>query len=139
MPEESAYSSADFGSKYEFCLEPDWWKEGVDYSEIVERNASPSPSALEQEFNERADRWRRQTGVQSSPTKRFLHEDYQIIMTMGREVIPLILKRLKNQPDEWFWALKHLARKDVAAGKFTFDEAAKAWLQWGITNGYITE
>jgi hypothetical protein len=93
---------------------------------------------FEQEFSERADRWEKDTGFYSSPTKRFLHEDYQIIMTMGDAVIPLILKRLQNRPDDWFWALKHLARKDMAAGIDNFDEAVQAWLRWGIEKGYIS-
>src|SRR6267378_3684054 len=63
---------------------------------LEERKAS---SDLEKEFNERADRWEEQTGFQSSPTKRFMHEDYQTIMTMGDDVIPLILKRLQTKPN----------------------------------------
>jgi len=94
-------------------------------------------SDLEKEFNERADRWEKQTGIYSSPTKRFLHEDYQTIMTMGEPVIPLILKRLQTKPDDWFWALKHFARKDAAIGKDNFKDAVEAWLEWGLESGYI--
>jgi hypothetical protein len=95
-------------------------------------------SPLEKEFSERADRWEKQTGIYSSPTKKFLNEDYQIIMTMGKDVIPLILKRLQTKPNDWFWALKHFARKDVAFGIDNFNGAVQAWLDWGIKQGYIS-
>lgn len=95
-------------------------------------------SDLEKEFTERADRWEKQTGIYSSPTKRFLHEDYQTIMTMGESVIPLILKRLQTKPNDWFWALKHFARKDMALGNDSFSGAVKAWLDWGIEKKYIS-
>jgi hypothetical protein len=95
------------------------------------------PLELEAEFNERADRWQKDTGMHSSPTKRFMHEDYQTIMAMGEAVIPLILGRLQEKPGNWFWALKHLAKQDVARGIDNFDEAVEAWLQWGVTEGYL--
>ncbi len=111
------------------------FKYGAEFEETVEAGAA---SKVSKEFNERADRWQRHTAAQSSPTKKFMHEDYQIIMTMGEAVIPLILKRLQSEPDEWFWALKHLAKgEDAAIGQDNFDDALKAWLHWGRQKGYI--
>jgi hypothetical protein len=94
-------------------------------------------SELKDEFNVRADRWRRETSFQSSLVAKFMHEDYQTIMAMGTPVIPLILKRLKTAHEHWFWALKHLARKDIAGDADNPTDAAKAWLKWGKENGYI--
>lgn len=110
---------------------------GVDASDREEPNA-PASAEMEREFNERADRWSRETGIQSSPTKRFMHEDYQTIMSMGRAAIPLILRRLQTNPDDWFWALKHLARDDAAKGAQDFGAAVRAWLDWGREQGYIS-
>ncbi len=138
MEDEKIGSCSDFGPKYDFCLDAGWWKEGISYSVAIESATSLSqPSLLEKEFNERADRWQKETGFQSSPMKRFMHEDYQIIMTMGEDVIPIILKRMQTNPDDWFWALKHLARHDAAQGKETFEDAVKAWLDWGRKEEYI--
>jgi hypothetical protein len=92
---------------------------------------------LQAEFNERADRWARETAMHSSPSKRFMHEDYQTIMSMGEAVVPLILRRLETVPDDWFWALKHLAREDAARGEQTFSAAAAAWLDWGRKKGFM--
>jgi hypothetical protein len=93
---------------------------------------------LEDEFKERADRWRRDTSFQSSLAAKFLHEDYQVIMAMGPHVIPLILNRLKTEHEQWFWALKHLAKgEDAAKGTDNPTDAVKAWLKWGRKKGYI--
>ena len=94
-------------------------------------------SELASEFNTRAERWKRQTAVHSSLSVKFMHEDYQSIMAMGEPAIPLILRRLENSPDHWFWALKHLARKDVAQDTNNVKDATKAWLDWGRKKHYI--
>ena len=96
-------------------------------------------SQLEEEFNERADRWARETGIHSSPVIRFMHRDYQSIMARGEDVIPVILNRMKKQPDDWFWALEHIANFNAASGVDGFDGAVDAWLKWGVANGYISE
>jgi hypothetical protein len=140
MDDDTIESCPEFGPQYKFCPDGDWWKQGISYENAALRAESDDSqlSSLEKEFNERADRWESQTRIYSSPTKRFLHEDYQIIMTMGQPVVPLILKRLKTKPNDWFWALKHFARKDEALGKDTFEDAVRAWLDWGINKGYIS-
>lgn len=98
----------------------------------------PENAQLENEFNERADRWARETGIHSSPVIRFMHKDYQSIMAKGKSVIPLILNRMKTQPDDWFWALQHIANFDAASESLDFDGAVNAWIKWGVDNGYIS-
>jgi len=102
-------------------------------------STAESPSSLELEFSERADRWEMETGIHSSPVIRFMHKDYQAIMAKGPQVIPLILKRMKNNPDDWFWALKYLAGEDAAANVHGFEAAVRAWLKWGADHGYISK
>lgn len=93
---------------------------------------------LKAEFNERADRWRKETSFQSSLVAKIMHDDYQAIMTMGTPAIPWILERLKKAPEHWFWALKFLAKKDVAEGAESPSAAARAWLQWGKDKDHIS-
>jgi hypothetical protein len=140
MNDETIESCPEYGADYRFLPEADWWKQGVSYETASDRRytAPTSQTSLEKDFNERADSWEKKTRSYSSPTKRFLHEDYQIIMTMGQDVVPYILKRLQKKPNDWFWALKHFARKDVAAGKDTFEGAVQAWLKWGVDEGHIS-
>jgi hypothetical protein len=94
-------------------------------------------SQSELDFNERAERWIRDTSFQSSLVAQFMNEDYQTIMAMGERVIPLILRRLQKAPESWFWALKHLAGEDVAKNTDNPADASKSWLNWGRKKGYI--
>lgn len=121
------------------------WIEAQDRMEVCEKKL-PNPRAgypdprvpnLVREFTERAERWRRETSFQSSLVAQYMHEDYQYIMARGVEVIPLILERLQKAPENWFWALKHLAGEDVAKDTDNLRDAVNAWLLWGRKKGYI--
>lgn len=96
-------------------------------------------SQVEQEFSILAETWYRETLHSSAYLDKILHPAYQRIIGLGKDVIPLILRELQDQPCEWFWALRALTGKDATspemAGKR--DEMAKAWLSWGKENGYI--
>jgi hypothetical protein len=94
-------------------------------------------SDFEREFNSRVDRWRRDTAFHSSLAAKFMHEDYQTIMAMGERVVPLILERLQKYPEPWFWALKHIAKEDVAKSSDSPGDASRLWLKWGRLKGYI--
>ncbi len=68
-----------------------------------------------------------------------MHKDYQSIMAKGTQVIPLILERMKKNPDDWFWALRYITDEDPASNADGFDAAVRAWLKWGEDNGYIAK
>ncbi len=82
--------------------------------------------------------WKSETRHISSITERAMHPYYQQIIGMGEKVIPLLLLQLEKQPDQLFWALKAITRKDPVQpnqrGKIK--EMAQAWLKWGKENGY---
>lgn len=103
---------------------------------IVDANktkAKGSCSKLEKEFNELAALWKRETSFLSSPGAKVTHPAYQRIMAMGEIALPWIMADLRKQPGHWFYALRFIAGKDVAAeaGAKTFSEAREAWLHWG--------
>jgi len=101
--------------------------------------AYPKHSAFEEEFQQLANRWKRETAFYSNLSKIVLHADYQRIMAMGPDVIPLILRDLSQKPAHWFWALHNLVRagQDPAEGLTTIEEARQAWLAWGRDNNYL--
>ena len=108
--------------------------------EEVESPAEPEPiTSLELEFNQRADRWERETAIHSSPAAKYLHKDYQFIMAKGEKVIPLILTRLERSRKDWFWALQHIAGEDENPAKDAenFDDAVRAWREWARRKNYI--
>jgi len=93
----------------------------------------PQDSQLEKEFNERADRWERESSIHSSPGEKFFHRDYIRIIGKGERVVPFILKRLEKSKKDWLWALEHIIpeEENPAKGIEDFRDAVQAWLDWG--------
>ena len=94
---------------------------------------------LEQEFNELAQLWYRETRMLSSVQQIVLHPAYQKIIGMGVDAVPLILEELQREPDQWFWALEAITEENPvpaeAAGKVRL--MADAWIEWGRQHGFI--
>lgn len=93
----------------------------------------------ERHFVELAEEWREDTAFTSALTDIILHPAYQRIIGMGPESIPLILRELQSNPEQWFWALRALTGEDPVdaedAGRVR--KMAEAWLDWGRRQGYI--
>jgi hypothetical protein len=53
-------------------------------------------------------------------------------------VVPLLLRELEREPDQWFWALKGINGADpVPSGShIPLRERARLWLEWGQQQGY---
>jgi hypothetical protein len=53
----------------------------------------------------------------------------------------MILEELRREPDHWFWALEAITLANPvppeAGGKV--EEMARAWIEWGIREGYISQ
>jgi hypothetical protein len=99
--------------------------------------------SLSDRFREQADKWARETRHLSSPTQMMSHPSYQAILGMAsenkREVIRLLLGDLKQNRNEWFWALSYLTQsnpiKPADAGKM--DRMIEAWVEWGREHNFI--
>lgn len=96
-----------------------------------------TPSELEKEFQSHAQKWKQETFFISSLDDMCVHPSYQRIIGMGRQVVPLILHELEQEPDHWFWALNAITGEDPAQSENTVEGAATAWLKWGKERGYI--
>lgn len=92
---------------------------------------------LETTFSELAEKWRNETQMMSSITKKSKHPAYQEIISMGTPVLPLILRELKHQPDHWFWALVAITGQNPVSPQSNFDRAVETWLEWGKNRGLI--
>jgi hypothetical protein len=94
--------------------------------------------SVEAKFYRLALEWKSRTSHFSTVSKRSMHEAYQRIIGIGPEAIPLILRELKNNPDDWFWALNAITEEnpipEESEGKI--NEMTKSWLQWGRDNGF---
>ncbi|NJK67279.1 MAG: hypothetical protein HC941_12695 [Microcoleus sp. SU_5_3] len=99
--------------------------------EKLEHSDIQTQHSLEDTFLELAEKWRHDTEMLSSPTKKLKHPAYQKIISIGKPVLPLILRELERQPDHWFMALSAIAKQDPVSPEDNFKQAVEAWLQWG--------
>ena len=91
---------------------------------------------LEQEFNELAEQWYRETKMLSSVHQMVLHPAYQKIIGMGKEAL-FIFRELKRTRGHWLWALAMITREDHAKPGENFRNVVDSWLVWGQKMGYI--
>ncbi len=84
-------------------------------------------------FQRLATEWKRKSRHMSNTAQMAILPSYQRIIGMGMDAVPLILKELEREPDQWFWALEAITEADPvpaeAKGKVTL--MAQAWLEWG--------
>ena len=88
---------------------------------------------LEWRFNNLAKKWKSETAHHSMMSNIVLHRSYQEIIGLGRDVLPLILKKLSIEPNHWFWALRAISGEDPvpACDVGKFNAMRDAWLKWG--------
>ena len=88
---------------------------------------------LERHFNDLSEKWKSETAHHSVMSNIILHRSYQEIIGLGRDALPLILRKLSTEPNHWFWALRAISGEDpVPAGDIgKFDAMRNAWLNWG--------
>jgi|GEM_PF-3056886 len=90
-------------------------------------------------FNELAKKWKKETRGMSTTIHMTMNDNYLDIMAMGPAVIPFILMELKQHPDHWFVALRHLTKSDPVVEEDRGDlmKMTKAWLDWGHREGLV--
>lgn len=101
---------------------------------------------LESTFNALADKWERETAYYSLIGNMVQHYSYQLILNMGNEAIPLILRRIERNGGLWYHALETITGTKSPAGiselkterwhAIDITEVNSAWLQWGKEQGY---
>jgi hypothetical protein len=102
---------------------------------IATNTGFPSAS-MARLFHEHAERWKNETGHLSSVTWMTTHPSYLRVIGFGQDVLPLILKELKEHPDHWLVALNAITREDPAPEAATFREAVATWIKWGERRGF---
>jgi hypothetical protein len=105
--------------------------------EMVMATTSAGPER-EQRFADLVAAWKRERGPHSSSARLAEHPAYQQIISMGPEVVPLLLRELEREADHWFRALFTLtgANPVPAESQGKVPEMAAAWLRWGREQGY---
>jgi len=105
----------------------------VGWLDLETTEVAGATDALRERFERLAARWQRETARSSSVEDRVEHPAYREIISMGGEVVPLILQDLAKTPRMWGPALEAITGADPVlaehAGKL--DKIAEDWLQWG--------
>ena len=112
--------------------------------EAIEHTVKPITRQLnpiESRFNILTKYWKRDTLALSSTTDIVNHISYQQVIGMGYEVLPYILKNLKNEGGYWYWALKAITGTDPVKMKDrgNIKNMKKAWIDWGKELEFINE
>jgi len=81
--------------------------------------------------------WKSETSMSSSTQDISMHAAYQRIIGLGRQAIPLVLRELQMDPDQWFWALEAVSRENPANEDDEFDVRVQKWINWGRDRGYL--
>jgi hypothetical protein len=110
---------------------------------VLTRPVTVESKRLDQRFREQSDKWAQETQHLSSPNQMMAHPSYQAILGMAsenkREIIRLMILDLKQNRNEWFWALSYLTQdnpiKHSDAGKM--DKMISAWVNWGLEHNLI--
>lgn len=91
-------------------------------------------------FNHLAAQWIQETAALSSPIAMAMNPNYQQIIGMGPDVVPLILQRLSEKYEHWFWALEAITAENPIHPEHVgyVKLMAQDWLNWGIVKGLYT-
>lgn len=94
---------------------------------------------IERTFHDLLDKWREETSFVSSVEKMAMHPAYQQIIGMGKEIVPLILRELQQEPDHLYWALSAITRENPVRPEEAgdLDKMTVSWLRWGIERELI--
>jgi hypothetical protein len=88
-------------------------------------------------FDKLVAQWKGDTSFASSTTDMFRHPAYRAIIGMGQVVVPLLLRELGREPDQWFHALKEITGADPVpiAQRGNLRQMTEAWIRWGRSHG----
>jgi hypothetical protein len=112
---------------------PTDWPEGT---ELDVQKSTNGIVDLEQRFRRLKTQWKGETLVLSDPGKIMGHPAMRAIIAMGEDVVPIILRDLRDEPSLLVWALPKIVG---ANPPFTGnnDRMIEAWLQWGREKGLL--
>jgi hypothetical protein len=93
---------------------------------------------VEERFQRLAAAWHEAVAHHSSTTVRNDHPAYQEIISMGPQVVPLLLRDTEENHTHWFQALRQITGADPIPESATgnIPKMAEAWLRWAKDSGY---
>ena len=89
-------------------------------------------------FYSLAASWKENVRHLSDTNEICMEEHYQQIIGMGEVALQFIFMELREDVENWFWALKAITRNDPVpeAYRGRMDLMSKYWLEWASKHGY---
>ena len=105
---------------------------------VREAGAASDELPVDRAFMLLSEKWKRETAIVSSVTKKIRHPAYREIIALGAEAVPLIIAELLRRPDHWFAALEEITGENpvTPSDRKQVSNAADAWMRWGASKGY---
>lgn len=94
---------------------------------------------IEATFHKLANEWEEETSSTSSLSALAAHPKYRDIVDLGRDVVPFLLRDLRDRGRFWFPALYEITKVKPfdASDERRFSRMKEAWLTWGTKNKLI--
>lgn len=110
---------------------------GLSSSGAPLRDGTKAEKRAERDFNSLLREWEEATAVYSFSGARLAHPAFRKIIALGRQAIPHILRRMKDDPSLWSEALVEITGSDPVPDEVTnLNAVAKTWLAWGRLHGF---
>jgi len=103
------------------------------------RSDAVKNDAVRDKFLVLAEQWRNETGHKSKFYNSYMNKNYQKIMVLGADVVPVILEELQKEPDHWFWALEIISGENPVEDNHVgqFELMVNDWIEWGKNKRYL--
>ncbi len=84
----------------------------------------------EHRFRDHLIRWEKRTMFLSSINAIIENEDFQAIVSMGYQAVPLIIREIESHPSTLVWALNLIYKQKITNDpKATISDACKQWVK----------
>jgi len=102
-------------------------------------NVTRVNNSIKRQFELYASKWKEEVGGHSIPLYKISNPNYLNIIGMGKDALPYILKDLEKDSDDWFVALKSIAKENPVSREDMGNrkKMREAWLEWGKSQQLI--
>jgi hypothetical protein len=86
-------------------------------------------------FDELYKKWSNNTMFYSNPKMIIEDENFQSILNLGEQAVPLILNKIEEEPSQLVWALNIITEKQMSNNSMiSISDSCKRWVKYGKQN-----
>ncbi len=108
------------------------------YPHVFSDRGDGTDNVNRRRFASCASQWRRETSHYSSTSRKRRNRSYYEMLSLGEEIIPFALERLRDGEYAFYLVLFDLVKRPPKVETLgDMDGIRKAWLDWGETRGLV--